>query len=139
MAEGNSAVKLDWLLLLHPNPDLLSGKTICKKIWNDYFKNLQNSLSEGAIGKICTHKNHNYHNYYIMIMSGCFIFLTINGLRWDQPISDISIFVCLCAANIELLLHRTHFIQNIWREWPKSSNFKILTAVATKTTSPLQS
>ena len=45
---------------------------------------------------------------------------------------------CFFASGRLILMHRTHFIQNIWRKWPKSSIFKICTAVATKTTSPLK-
>ena len=32
---------------------------------------------------------------------GCFKFLTINCPRWDQQISDISVFLCLRAADID--------------------------------------
>ena len=62
------------------------------------------------------------------------IFLTISDPRWDQPISDIS--TCFAPWGLTLM-QRTHFMQNIWRKWPKSSIFKIRTAVATMTTSLL--
>ena len=39
------------------------------------------------------------------ISQGCVIFSTISDPRWDQPISDISIFFGLWAANIWCLLH----------------------------------
>ena len=71
----------------------------------------------------------------VCIWRGHFMFLTIHGPKWDQPISDTSIFF---ASGRLILMHRTHFMQNIWRKWPKSRIFKLRTAVATKTTSPLQ-
>ena len=67
------------------------------------------------------------------LCQGCVIFSTISDPRWDQPISDIYFL----ASGQLILMHRTHFIQNIWRKWPKSSIFKIRTAAATKMTSPL--
>ena len=39
-----------------------------------------------------------------------FMFLTIQGPKWDQPISDTSIFF---ASGRMILMHRTHFMQNI--------------------------
>ena len=68
------------------------------------------------------------------ICQGCRRFLTISDPRWDQPISDISIFF---ASGRQTLMHKTHFMQNIWGKWPKRSIFKIRTAVATKATSLL--
>ena len=65
--------------------------------------------------------------YYIW--RGRVIFFTISDPRWDQPINDISIFF---ASWRLILMHRTHFMQNIRRKWPKSSIFKIQAAVATR-------
>ena len=66
------------------------------------------------------------------IRQGCVKFLTISDPRWDQPVSDLSIFF---TSGQLILMQWTHFMQNIWRKWPESSIFKIRNAVATKTTS----
>ena len=62
------------------------------------------------------------------------------NLKQFMVLDEISrevIYPYFFASGQLILMHRTHFIQNIWRKWPKSSIFKICTAVATKTTSPL--
>ena len=58
-------------------------------------------------------------NIYVCLCQGCFIFLTINGLRWDQPISDISmLFSVLYLCFVYWFLH----FQVDWRSWADVSH-----------------
>ena len=54
-----------------------------------------------------------YRCMCVCIWRGLFMFLTIHGPKWDQPICNTSIFL---ASGWLILMHRTHFIQNIWRK-----------------------
>ena len=99
-----------------------------------YYVSNTNPASNHSWNILSSQHNRILYINDINIWRGCIIFLTISDPRWNQPISDISIFF---ASGQLIFMHRTHFMQNIWRKWPKRSIFKIRTAVATKTTSPL--
>ena len=77
--------------------------------------------------------------FIILYISIGYVKVAVNSkqLAILDEISQWVIYSYSFAYRRPILMHRTHFIQNILKKWPKSSIFKIRTAVATKTTSPL--